>query len=130
MPILIFSPVQIIMTHPLLLLICNFKDCSFTFVLSCSSSKKASTIKQPLWGRIEKTNKPELWNRTHRVLIHIFEIGMKTFFLRWEISRSKSQFKKIKNGPILFFWGWRLNFFGFKTFPEMSINFCKSMISW
>ena len=48
-----------------------------------------------LWGRVEKTNKSELWNRlTYRVLIYIFEVGMKTFFFKWEISRSKSQFEK------------------------------------
>jgi hypothetical protein len=67
-----------------------------------------------LWGRVEKTNKSELRNRlTYRVLIYIFEVGMKTFFLKWEISRSKSQFEKKnwKNGLFLFFWGWRLNFF-------------------
>ena len=30
-----------------------------------------------------KTNKSELWNRlTYRVLIYIFEVGMKTFFLK------------------------------------------------
>ena len=28
------------------------------------------------------------------VLIYIFEDGMKTFFLKWESSRSKSQFEK------------------------------------
>ena len=87
-----------------------------------------------LWGKVEKTNKSELWNRlTYRVLIYIFEVGMKTFFLNWEISRSKSQFKKnkkIKNGLIFIFWGWRLIFFGFKTFPPMSLNSCKSRISW
>ena len=34
-----------------------------------------------LWGRVEKTNKSEIWNRlTYRVLIYIFEVGMKTFF--------------------------------------------------
>ena len=33
-------------------------------------------------GRVEKTNKSELWNPlTYRVLIYIFEVGMKTFFL-------------------------------------------------
>ena len=61
-------------------------------------------------GRVEKTNKSELRNPlTYRVLIYIFEVGMKTFFLNWEISRSKSQLKKkIKiNGLIFIFWGWR-----------------------
>ena len=33
-----------------------------------------------LCGRVEKTNKSELRNRlTYRVLIYIFEVGMKTF---------------------------------------------------
>ena len=60
--------------------------------ISCSSSLfgvaavaiKASSIKNLFKkGRKEKTNKLELWNRlTCRVLIHIFEVGMKTFFLK------------------------------------------------
>ena len=55
----------------------------------------AAAKKHPLW--VEKTNKSELRNRlTYRVLIYIFEVRMKTFFPKWEISRSKSQFKKIK----------------------------------
>ena len=42
-------------------------------------------------GRVEKTNKSELRNPlTYRVLIYIFEVGMKTFFFNW----SKSLLKK------------------------------------
>ena len=37
--------------------------------------------------------------------------------------KSASNLKKIKNGLNFFFWGWRLFFFGFKTIPEMSLNF-------
>ena len=44
----------------------------------------ASTIKQPLFkGRMEKTNKSELWNRlTYRILTYIFEVRIKTFYLK------------------------------------------------
>ena len=49
---------------------------------------------------------------TYRVLIYIFEVGMKTFFLKWEIAMSKSQFeKKNQENGLFLFWGWRLNFF-------------------
>ena len=67
----------------------------------------AAAKKQPL--QVEKTNKSELWNRlTYRVLIYIFEVGMKTFFLKWEISRSKSQFDFFfwKNGLFFEVGGW------------------------
>ena len=63
------------------------------FVWSYSSSSKKGLYNKAASGRVEKTNKSELWNRlTFRVLIHIFEVGIKTFFLKREISRSKSQF--------------------------------------
>ena len=71
-----------------------------------------STMRMLLWGRVEKTNKSELQNRlTYRVLIYIFEVGMKTFFLKWEILRSKSQFENFFFEKTAFFWGWKLNFF-------------------
>ena len=80
-----------------------------------------------LWGRVEKTNKSKLRNLlTYRVLIYIFEVGMKTFFLKWE----NPNLKKSKAASFFFpeVGGWI--FFGFKTFPEMSLNFCKSKILW
>ena len=61
-----------------------------------------------------KTNKSELWNRlTYRVLIYIFEVGMKTLFLKWEISRSKSQFEIffLKKHPFFLFLRLEAEFF-------------------
>ena len=79
--------------------------------------------------KVEKTNKSELWNRlTYRVLIYIFEVGMKTFRLNWEISRSKKN--KSKKRPHLVFWGWRLNFFWAHVIMQdicnklIELNFC------
>ena len=73
----------------------------------------AAAKKQPLW--VEKTNKSELRNRlTYRVLIYIFEVRLKTFFLKmrnFEVEIQILKKWKIKKRPHLFFWGWRLNFF-------------------
>ena len=52
-------------------------------------------------GRVKKTNKSELWNRlTYRVLIYIFEVRIKTFFLKWpqiEVEIPILKNKKIKS---------------------------------
>ena len=58
-----------------------------------------------LWGRVEKTNKSELWNRlTYRLLIYIFS-QMRNLEVKipiWIFFFEKTSY---------FFWGWRLNFF-------------------
>ena len=64
---------------------------SYTYVCSELQQQLKNSLFQ---GGVEKTNKSELRNRlTYRVLIYIFEVRIKTFFLKWEISRSKSQFE-------------------------------------
>ena len=84
---------------------------SYTYVCSELQQQLKNSLFQ---GGVEKTNKSELRNRlTYRVLIYIFEVRIKTFFLKWEISRSKSQFEIFffKKTAFFFFWGWRPNFF-------------------
>ena len=97
----------------------------------CWKEQKSSPGK--IYDRVEKTNKSELLTRlTYTGLIYILEVGPKTFRLNCQFLRPRSPknwHQKLKNG-LIFFWGWRLIFFGFKTFPEMSLNFCKSRISW
>ena len=51
-------------------------------------------------GRVEKTNKSELWNPLiYRVLIYIFEVGMKTFFFSTEKFRGWNPNFKRKKRP-------------------------------
>ena len=49
--------------------------CGVAAKAAAAVAKKASTIKQPLWGRVEKTNKSELWN-------HLKYRGSKCLFIK------------------------------------------------
>ena len=64
-----------------------------------------STMRTLPRGRVQKTNKSELWNHlTYRVLIYIFEVGMKTFFFSTEKFRGRNpNLKKIKKVLIIIF---------------------------
>ena len=54
-----------------------------SYILNFFSTRIFRFAEFILCGRVEKTNKSEIRNRlTYRVLIHIFEVGMKTFFLK------------------------------------------------
>jgi hypothetical protein len=80
--------------------------CTYTLTVQSVQSVQSvlplslCTIIQPLKlqpskhfrGRVEKTNKSELWNSlTFRGLIYIFEVGRKTFRLSCQFSKPKSQ---------------------------------------
>ena len=84
---------------------------SYTYVCSELQQQLKNSLFQ---GGVEKTNKSELRNRlTYRVLIYIFEVRMKTFFLKWKISRSKSQFENffLKKQPFFIFLRLEAEFF-------------------
>ena len=70
---------------------------------SSSSSKKASTVKQPLWGTVEKTNKTELWNRSNS---HFWGWHENLFFSNEEFRGRNSNFffLRLKAGFFFFFW--------------------------
>ena len=57
----------------------------------------------------------------------IFLIIKKYQTFRVRVNHTIRHNQKLKNG-LIFFWGWSLIFLGFKTFPEMSLNFCISRI--
>ena len=98
----------------------------------CLFGVAAAAKKQTLC--VEKTNKSELLNRlTYRVLIYIFEVRMNFFFSNEKYRGQNPNLEKFKNKKRPHFIFLRLEaeffFFGFKTYPPMSLNFCKSSIS-
>ena len=77
---------------------------SYSVVLQPCLFAAATANKQPLlWTSLfEEEYKSQINQNFGRGLIYIFEVGMKTFFLIWEFSMSKSQLKKNLKNSLIF----------------------------